>query len=347
VKVTVHDPREAADLFSKKLRECVRMHLRSDVPVGCALSGGLDSSAVAVLVDEQNKSSRNPLRTFTATFPGDSIDESDYANAIISVINAEPYAVTPRPEGFLEDLHRFLWIHDEPVGSFSMYAGYCIARLTHQSGVTVTLHGQGGDEILSGYWQSYFLYLHQLWRSKNWTTLAGHFGGALMKGGNRSLWTQVPIMARRYISRKNGSKVRASRDPANLLEEIMSLDEQSARVFQIRTMFLPRLLKWDDRNSMSFSVEARYPFLDHELIDLCLSFAPETLSSRGWTKFPLRLGLNAELPVKVRYRKTKFGFETPQGRWLCGPLQPYLKQWLNDDRPAWGYLDRHKIRSLA
>src|SRR5262249_47480790 len=165
----------------------------------------------------------------------------------ISVINAEPYAVTPLPERFLQDLDRFVWIHDEPVGSFSMYAGYCIARLTRESGVTVTLHGQGGDEILSGYWQSYFLYLHQLWRSKNWTTRAGHFGGALMRGGNPSLWTQVPVMARRYMSRKNGRKGQASREPANLLQEIMSLDEQSARVFQIRTMFLPRLLKWDDR----------------------------------------------------------------------------------------------------
>jgi len=275
------------------------------------------------------------------------MDESEYADAVISTIHAEQYMVTPRPERFLEDLDRFLWIHDEPVGSLSMYAGYCIARLTRESGVTVTLHGQGGDEILSGYWQSYWLYLHQLWRTKHWGKLAGHFAGALLGGGNPHLWVQMPFMVRRYLARTGGRAEQSKRGSRSLLEEVMSLDIQTARIFQIRTMFLPRLLKWDDRNSMAFSVEARYPLLDHELIDLCLSFSPETLSWRGWTKFPLRSGLETKLPAKVRYRKTKFGLETPQDQWLCGPLRPHFEKWLEEDRPLWSYVARKRIQDLA
>ena len=347
IRVSVTDADEAAKVFSEKLRECVRMHLRSDVPVGCALSGGLDSSSIAVLVGTETGGGQQPLRTFTATFPGELIDESEYADAVVSSINAEAHKVTPQAEGFLEDLSRFIWIHDEPVGSLSMYAGYCIARLTRQSGVTVTLHGQGGDEILSGYWQSYFLHLRTLWKTGSWARLARHFNGALSGGGNPALWKQLPLMLRRYISR---SRVSSNGDPGNdrnLLKQIMSLDEQAARVYQIRTMFLPRLLKWDDRNSMSFSIEARYPFLDHELIDLCLSFAPETLYRSGWTKLPLRVGLKEELPRKVRYRRTKFGFETPQDRWLCGPLRHVCEVWLSQDRPLWSYVSREKVRRLA
>src|ERR1051326_3755006 len=204
IEVAVTDPQEAASLFSEKLRECVDMHLRSDVSVGCALSGGLDSSAIAVLIDAHNKTTE-PLRTFTVTFPGESIDESAYADTVVSAIHAEPYKVTPKPDRFLEDLNHFLWIHDEPVGSLSMYAGYCIARLTRESGVTVTLHGQGGDEILSGYWQSYFLYLRQLLMNGSWTRLAGYFTGAFWGGGNPSLFGQIPLMVQRYLSRSKRS----------------------------------------------------------------------------------------------------------------------------------------------
>jgi asparagine synthase (glutamine-hydrolysing) len=155
-------------------------------------------------------------------------------------------------------------------------------------------------------------------------------------------------MVRRYLARRRASNGHLTGSDRNLLDEILSLDEQAVRIYQIRTMFLPRFLKWDDRNSMSFSVEARYPFLDHELINLCLSFAPETLYQKGWTKVPLRIGLKNELPIKVRLRKTKFGFETPQDRWLCGPLRHYVEAWLtHNNRPLWNLVDRQKILRLA
>jgi asparagine synthase (glutamine-hydrolysing) len=132
-----------------------------------------------------------------------------------------------------------------------------------------------------------------------------------------------------------------------VLRELLSLDGQSRRVREIRSMFLPRLLKWDDRNSMAFSIEGRYPFLDHELIELCLAFAPETLFHRGWVKRPLRLGLGDLLPCKIRHRRSKLGFEVPQDRWLCGPLRPVLERWLGADRPVWDLVDGADVRRVA
>jgi asparagine synthase (glutamine-hydrolysing) len=352
IQVAVTDVEEAGQLFADKLRESVRFHLRSDVPVGAALSGGMDSSAVAMLVNELKDGQDYPLHTFTSIFPGDKADEREYADAVVSHIRAVPHYVTPNPATFLTEFDSFIRTHDEPVGGLSIYASYCLARLIREAGIPVTLNGQGGDEILSGYWQSYFLHLRTLARDGHMLSLIDHFGGSLFGNGNPTLLAQVPVMLRRYRARsKPTSLIRFSDawagDTTPILKKILALDEHTWRVEQIRYMFLPRLLKWDDRNSMAFSVEGRYPFLDHELIELCLSFAPQTLYHYGWTKWPLRRGLRRTLPDKILYRRTKFGFPVPQGKWLCGALRPELESWLKQDRPIWEFVERADVQRLA
>lgn len=350
--VSVTDTREASQLFAQKIRECVELHLRSDVPVGCALSGGLDSSTIALLTHQLQENTHQSLHTFTATFPGDAVDERAYVDAVLPNIQAIPHFVTPDPTTFLAEMNDFLYTHDEPIGSLSVYAGYCIARLTRQAQVPVTLNGQGGDEILSGYWQSYFFYLRSLAQHGQFVPLARHFLGALTRQGNPTLLAQIPVMMKRYKARSNFSqqfrmKTSSDEEHSSIMSKILSLDEHSWRVEEIRSMFLPRLLKWDDRNSMAFSVEGRYPFLDHELIELCLSFASHTLYHHGWTKYPLRTSLQGVLPPSLLARRSKLGFEVPQDKWLCGPLRPALEAWLKQDRPLWECVERTDIEKLA
>lgn len=352
VRASVTDPREAAQQFAAKTRESVRLHLRSDVPVGCALSGGLDSSTIAALIDQERDREASPLKTFTCTFPGHALDEREYAQAALQAVRAESHFVTLSPQRFLDDLERFVWIHDEPAGGVSIYAAYCLARRTRECGVPVILNGQGGDEILSGYWQSYFMHLRQLARSGRLGTLAGHLAGAVLPGGNPGLIGQIPVMFRRYRSRRRGGtrlrlrNLEGQRDPS-ILEHVLRLDEPAYRVNEIRELHLPRLLKWDDRNWMAFSVEGRYPFLDHELVELCLSFNTSVLHRCGWTKVPLRRGFADLLPKKIIERKTKFGFETPQDDWLRGPLRSCFRRWLRSDRPIWDLADRKDVEHLA
>ncbi|HZU68975.1 MAG TPA: asparagine synthase (glutamine-hydrolyzing) [Ktedonobacteraceae bacterium] len=353
IQASITNAAEAGNLFAAKLQESISLHLRSDVPVGCALSGGLDSSSIAMLVNKLSDH-RAPLHTFTSTFPGDASDEREYVEAIVAAIHAVPHYITPAPMTFLQEMDAFLRIHDEPVGSLSIYAGYCIARLTREAGVPVTLNGQGCDEILSGYWQSYFLYLRELARNAAIFPLLEHILGAGIGKGNRTLLTQIPVMLRRYLARRKPTGLVRLRKQHNrmentstILRKVLALTEQQLRVEEIRSLYLPRLLKWDDRNSMAFSVEGRYPFLDHELIELCLSFAPAALYHHGWTKWPLRLGLNSILPEKIRLRRSKFGFEVPQDSWLCGPLRPALENWLRQDRPLWQYIERADAQRLA
>ena len=117
------------------------------------LKGGLTRSAIAALAHNQ-KVEAVDFHTFTSTCEGEPTEELECVDAVLRSIRATPHYTTPTPSGFLDDLRDFVWHHDEPVSSFSMYAGYCIARTTRAAKVPVLLNGQGGDEILSGYWQS-------------------------------------------------------------------------------------------------------------------------------------------------------------------------------------------------
>jgi asparagine synthase (glutamine-hydrolysing) len=355
VQATIGSGTEASHLFAEKLRESVGLHLRSDVPIGCALSGGLDSSSIALLIDELNITSGSTLNTYSSVFAGYARDERDFVDIVLSHIHAQPSFVTPSPNTFVEDLDRFIWVHDEPPGSLSQYAAYCIARVMRQGKVPVALNGQGGDEVLGGYWQLYFTHLVGLLRRGQLIKLSGHvLGSACWPGGNPSLVGQMLPMWRRFRRRVNA--VTPIRFPGvdidavlkgSKLRRYLKLDPQAQRVSQIREMYLPQLLKWDDRNFMAFSVEGRYPFLDPEIIELCLQFQPRTLYDRGWTKCPLRNGLKGLLPEEVRCRRSKFGFETPQDDWLCGPLRPVIQQWLEADRPVWAWVERRDGKTLA
>src|SRR5215470_5152473 len=111
--------------------------------------GGLDSSAIAVLVKRQATGDTD-LHTFTSSCTGDPADERDYVEAVLDAIRAAAHFVAPSAQGFLDDLDDFVWHQDEPVSSLSMYAGYCVARTTRGANVPVILSGEGGDEVLSG-----------------------------------------------------------------------------------------------------------------------------------------------------------------------------------------------------
>jgi asparagine synthase (glutamine-hydrolysing) len=332
VTQTIASPDEAAQALRAELTRSVKEHLRSDVPVGCALSGGLDSSAVAALVRGQNPLS---LETFTATFPGDEIDERRWADKVAAHVRGTPHWVQPAAERLADELDRFVWIHDEPVGHVSQYSGWCVARLTREAGVPVTLNGQGGDEVLSGYWQSYMMHLYGLRRPTQLPRLALQLVRTAASG-NRELLVQLPVMARRYLSRRMAARGTSA---ADALAGVLSMSEPQRRIHEICVQYLPRLLKWDDRNFMAFGVEGRYPFLDHRVIELCLSMKTSALYSKGWLKEPLRRAMLSVLPDDVVRRRDKKGFEAPQNAWLRGPLKPLLDR-ISDGDPVWGYTDR-------
>ena len=355
IPISIHDPKEASESFRDKLIDAVRVHLRSDVPVGCSLSGGLDSSAVLASASRLQGKRSEEIQTFSITYPGHKFDERAFIDDVLESIPANPHYETPTPEDFVRDLDRFIWTHDEPVGHFSQYNGYALARITRAARVPVILNGQGGDELLAGYWQSLFAYLGGLASHGKWIQLAGHLVGAGLPRGNREMLWQIPVMLRRYRSRTSNlfnlglrkDETEASAEvTSNRVRGILKMSDHERRIFELRSLYLPRLLKWDDRNFMAFAVEGRYPFLDHELVEHTLSYSRKVLYSSGWTKEPLRQGLKDMLPASIIRRRTKFGFQAPQDEWLVGSLSQVLDRWFQQDAPLWEYVDRMRVLEL-
>lgn len=350
IRPTITDANMAAELFRKELDYSVQIHLRSDVPVGCQLSGGLDSSSVFSLMKKHYTG--EAIHTFTASFPGYEKDESPFVKAMLNGSRALPHFVAPSPEEFVSEMEKFVWHHDEPVGSFAHYAGFVLARLIGSQKIKVVLNGQGGDEILGGYWQQYYSYLLQLVKGLKIGPLCAHVFQSMGSQGNEQLLKQLPAMLGRYKARITDQGI-ALTEKTKLTEQLgylgsyLELPEQERRVFDIRNLILPRLLKWDDRNLMAFSVEGRYPFLDHKVIETALQFDYQTLFAKGWTKYPLRLAMKDALPESIHSRKSKWGFETPQQQWLSQNLKSLLKDWLVKDKPLSQIVTEESLKKIA
>ena len=155
------DEREVFAEFRDLLTDAVRLRLRSDVPVGSCLSGGLDSSAIVCLVREM-LGEEAPYNTFTGRFPGTAADEWQFAEQVIDRTGVTAHVTEPTVERFLDDLPEFMWHNELPVGSSSQFAQWCVFRLAAEHGVTVLLDGQGADEALGGYEQYFRFYVQAL-----------------------------------------------------------------------------------------------------------------------------------------------------------------------------------------
>jgi asparagine synthase (glutamine-hydrolysing) len=354
VQVAIHDREEAAHTVRDSIAEAAKLQLRSDVPIGCALSGGLDSGTIAALI-ARPPTVWGSMHSFTVSFPGSAIDEWPHAKLIAETNGLVPHVARPTANDFLSDFDRLVATQDEPFGSLSQYAGFAVARLMREFGVPVTLNGQGGDETLLGYWQSYYSYLFGRLQSGRILTAAAHVVGAALLGGNAELLRQFPAMWRRYRTRTDPTqRIRLSdrKEPTEdvgrrRVHHVLALNGQARRLYELRELHLPRLLRWDDRNLMAHSVEGRYPFLDHKFIETALSCDESVFFHRGWTKEPLRRGMRQLMPPAILRRKTKNGFETPQADWLSGPLRPMIETWLGGDAPLWSYVEPGDVRQLA
>lgn len=326
---------EAREHTRQLFADAVRLRLRSDVPVGVSLSGGLDSSAIFGQAASLKTGGSPWPDAFSATFGERHFDESEYINVVLDKFNCTGHSAMPTAQGFLEDFDTFLYHHDEPTGSLGQYAAWTVMRLARKHGVPVLLNGQGGDELFSGYWPAYYLFLRQSSKRAP-LSAAWNFFGSLLPGGNPRLLAELLPHLRQYQHRRD----RISRQVllprwqtngftlnGNWATRAQQLEPEEYRLFEIRQIHLPRLLKWEDRNSMAFSIEGRYPFLDYRMVEWALTLPPRLNLNRGWNKLLLRNALGPLLPRSIQWRKSKVGFETPQSEWIRTALHPVLARW--------------------
>jgi len=322
VQEALASPAELRDL----LHTAIGLRLRSDVPLGVCLSGGLDSSSiVALLLDDYQQAE---LQTFSAVYqPGQYGDERRFIEEFRPQLK-HMHFTTPSAETLLADLPHFVRAHGEPVPTTGPYAQYKVMELA-KGKVVVTLDGQGADEELAGYHYFFGFFFKDLLRRGKIGRLGQEVFHYLTK--HRSLYglaslgylllpervrTLARVKEKGYLNPEWAAAYQHTNAIAGQLYGASSLHEALLDHFEYK---LEHLLKWEDRNSMWFSLEARVPFLDYRLVEKVLATPGEQIIKNGMTKHLLREAMRGVVPEAIRLRRDKIGFGTPQDEWFRTP----------------------------
>jgi asparagine synthase (glutamine-hydrolysing) len=324
------DEQEAIETFGKMLGHSVRQRLRSDMPVGTSLSGGLDSSSISSLIHATD-SELFSQHCFTAGFPDFARDEVAFAKLVADNFGLKQHITNVSVNDLLNNWKTFCYHQEEPVSSASAFAQFKVFELAKQNNVSVLLDGQGADEILAGYhkyykwyWQELF-HQRKLFRSKE-IDAAREFGVQEPFGLKNVLASLLPDLASVILEKQYLFHALAQED---LDRDFVRLQSKEAYYstpelsslngilhFNTCVHGLNELLRYADRNSMAHGREVRLPFLDHQLVEFVFSLPPEYKIRKGWTKWILRQSMNKKLPGDITWRKDKTGFEPPQKQWL-------------------------------
>lgn len=342
---------DAAQVLREQFLASVRLHLRSDVKLGAALSGGVDSSAIVCAM--RHLEPEAPIHTFSFVARGSELSEERWIDKVNEHAGATGHKVEISPDELARDLDDMIAAQGEPFGSTSIYAQYRVFQLARQQGVTVTLDGQGADELLAGY-DGYpgqrvrslldqNRYLEALQFLRQWA----RWPGRSLPGGFKAVAAQcVDGALHDWLRQANSGSLGPAWLNTGLLREAgvqMRFPDRTSpyaapgrRVIAdlakaLTQAGLPALLRHGDRNSMRFSVESRVPFLTADLVDFSLKLPEHYLiSGAGETKSLLRAAMRGIVPDEVLDRRDKIGFATPERSWLF-QMAPLVRQWLRED----------------
>ena len=334
---------ESVELFRNAMNESIKLHMRSDVEVGCCLSGGLDSSTIASLVGQGFPETK--FKAFNVYYEGkDSVDERPWVKEVIKKYpSIEPYYFSPTDDDIANAFERAIYHADVPLAGSSPISQYFVMQLAATKGIKVLLDGQGSDESLGGYMHSFYRLIGgmikqgQIIEARN--EISAHAQMQDFSGSKKTdLWLKSVLSAfsseqklyeleyKNYLPYLSNNK--------NIPFDLKKNDGSrlSQFLYQLnKNTLLPTLLQFEDRNSMAFSIESRVPFLDHRIVELAFRLPDSAKIYRGVTKRILRDSMKGILPEAIAERKDKKGFVTPgEVKWLRGPLKFLLDQDMSD-----------------
>jgi asparagine synthase (glutamine-hydrolysing) len=327
--------------FLARFDDAMKLHLRSDVPVGVMLSGGMDSVSIACTMADLARAGGTGQALHAFCFTSDEFDETQQLDDTIARTGVTMHRLPElRAESFWTKLRELVWFHDEPVHAPSVLMGFELYGLAASNGIRVVLSGQGADETIGGY---EYLFDHMLvseaLRGRLPTLLQQARIVADARGRKvQDVLSRVARMVRAHLLSSIPSYRTAAarrrllaapgrpylrdefRDLAAPPRELAGQTLGAALERASRQTPLPHYLRAEDRNSMAHSVESRVPFLDHRLAEYALRLPAHWQMSDGWNKRVQRDAMRGRIPDSVRLRRQKFGFPTPAKSWFAGPL---------------------------
>ena len=332
--------------------DSVRIRLRSDVPVGVLLSGGLDSSCIAAAARAMDH--RN-IEMLSLVSDDPKVSERQHIDAVARHLDVKVHQVQlpSDPVVLLSHLTDLVDCMGAPVTSLSNVAHWMLMREARAKGMTVVLSGQGGDEILCGYRKYLAFHVQQLVRSGRPLAAAKTAWGFLRNGTVVRQFKleesarYLPFSSRLGWNDRLGPLLRneTSRRVGLLPNE--TIQQRQRR--DLTELSVPTLTHFEDRSSMFHSTEIRLPFLDHRIIELLVPAPADQKLHSGWTKYPLRAAMERNLPPSITWRRDKQGFSSPEAHWMRTVLRPQFEErFLRADSEVFvrGILDFEGVRRL-
>lgn len=332
--------KESAEAILELFMDSVRYRLISDVPVGSCLSGGIDSSAIVYAMRELNKNI--VIKTFSMIFPGKREDESCYIDVVVSDTDADAYYISPTPEDLRRELCDLIWTQEEPFGSLSIYGQYKVMELAHKKNMKVLLDGQGSDEIFAGYFIYYKYYFFESLLHLRMGEAADAAKRISNKLNDMVLFPAMTILSRLglssgpleklWLTRRTYLKGYENVSLSNPLQE-RGFNLNRALLSDLISFSIPQLLRYEDKNSMRWSIESRVPFLDYRLVELAAFLPSRCKIHEGITKYILRKALKSLVSDRILDRKDKIGFATPDRSWMRrSDFMEFMKSLINSDK---------------
>ena len=349
-----HSPRYFEETLQQLVGESLEMHLRSDVPVGSYLSGGIDSSLISILASDLHGHSANAFHGKFSDHPG--YDESRYATLAAARAGATLREVDITAEDFRDHIAKVIYHLDQPVAGPGSFPQFMVSGVARQH-VKVVLGGQGGDEIFGGYARYLVAYLEQClraaidgtYRNGNFVvtpesivpnlTVLQEYTPLLQQLWREGLFGPLDQRYFRLVDRSHdlADEIQWSELDLDGVHDSFDAIFNSRRnvaheaYFDSMTHFdfkclLPALLHVEDRMSMAHGLESRVPFIDHPLVEFAATIPADVKFRDGRMKHLLKQAYSGVLPTELLERRDKMGFPVPLNEWLAGPL----RDWVND-----------------
>jgi len=354
------DEASAMDHWMAEFERSIQYRMRADVRVGTCLSGGLDSSSVAAIAAKRlnTLTGNEKLSAITAVASEKQFDESEFAKAVAEHCGLNWIPVEPTLDEFKKNIEEVIYTQEEPFPGPSIFMQYLVMQAAKENGCKVMLDGQGGDETLLGYEKYYPSVYKDIFKKQGLKELLRAIRGTLKNNQNMSL-----LWIAKYSITNRFPKFRLWRYKRNslfikphLLKEVTADFLTKTNEFQddlfelqryeLETSNLPALLRYEDRNSMRHSIEARLPFCDYQTLETSIGIPNRLKSNQGWTKYVLRVAMKDLLPSSVLWRKNKLGFNAPENSWILG-CQEHIDKTIMSSNILDAICDKTKLeRSL-
>lgn len=354
----------ACNDFRRLFEQSVTLRLRADVPVGYCLSGGLDSSSIVCMADFviERSGKKTEQHTISSCFEDKEYDEQEYIDEVVGHTHVIPHKIFPKEEDLFKNLNEIIWHMDEPFGSTSIFAQWNVFRSAKEQGLTVMLDGQGADEQLAGYTGFYSVILAYYLRRfrlikfgkevyyycKN-RRVSEKYVSAIDVMLNAFVSAFIPNKVKLFLKRKSGYGYSQLPFSEALIEETVKdrelypvSDPQKYSLDHMKCS-MSALLHYEDRNSMTHSIESRVPFLDYKLAESVYSMPISYKIREGITKSVMRDGLGEILPYKIKNRISKLGFVTPEEKWINNNFDTFRTELEYACKKLENLIDSNKI----